>query len=90
VGCEVCCELDRLGLVGAELYGRYGDAVRSRVSVRFEDATSVNDFCVPLALFGVYAYTSKCLDRRLCRRDSGGSLWLWWVGGGWGTGKVLS
>ncbi len=46
--------------------------------------------CVPLAVFGVYAHTLKCLDRRLCRRygGSGGGNWWQWVGRR--TGKVFS
>lgn len=97
VGREVRRELDRLGLVGPELDRGDGDAVGARVSVCLEDAPSVDDFCVPFALFGVYAYTSQCFDRCFCRRGSsggsgggggggGGGLRLWV---GWGTGKTL-
>jgi hypothetical protein len=60
------------------------------VSVRFEDAASVDDLRVPRALFGVYAHTSECLDSRLrrrCRGVSGGNLTLWV---GWGAGRMLS
>lgn len=53
VGGEVRCELDRLGLVGAELDRRDGDAVGAWVAVCLENAASVHDFCVPWALFGV-------------------------------------
>ena len=87
VGGKVRCELDGLGLVGAELDGRDRDAVCSRVSVGFEDAAPVNDLRVPLALFGVYAHTPESLDRR--RRGSGrsgGDLALW---AGWGTTKIF-
>jgi hypothetical protein len=73
VGGEVRCELDGLGLVRSELDERHGDAVRSWVSVRFKDTAPVDDLRVPLALFGVYAYTSECFDSRLRRRCRGGS-----------------
>lgn len=53
MGCEVCRELDRLGLVGAELDRCDGDAVGAWVSVCFENTASVDDFCVPFALFGI-------------------------------------
>jgi hypothetical protein len=79
-------ELDGLVVVRAELDGRDGDAVRPGVLVCFEDTAPVDDLRVPLALFGVYAYTSESLDRR--RRGSGGGgnsvLWV-----GWGAGKIL-
>jgi len=55
-------ELQRLGAVGAELYGRDGDAVRARVAVGFEDPAPVHDRRVPLSLFGVYGYVSERLD----------------------------
>ena len=86
---EVRCELDGLWPVRAELDGRYGDAVCAWVAVCFEDTAPVDDLCVPLAFFGVYAYTSECLDRR--RRSggggggSGGDLWV-----GWRAGKIPS
>ena len=66
MGRKVGGELDRLRFVGSELNARYGYAVRPGVPVCFEDPASVNDFCVPVALFGVYAYTSECFDCRLC------------------------
>ena len=47
MGCEVRCELEGLGRVGAELEEGDGDAVRAGVSVCFENAASVHDFCVP-------------------------------------------
>ena len=53
MGCEVRCELDRLGVVGTELNRRNGDTVGAGMSVCFENAASVHDFCVPFALFGV-------------------------------------
>ena len=84
MGGKVRGELDGLGLVGAELDGRDGDAVRSRVSECFKDAAPVDDLRMPLALFGVYAYTPESLDR--CRRGSGrtrgsggdSALWAGW------------
>ena len=53
MGCEVRCELDGLGLVGTELDGCNRDAVGAWVSVCFENTASVDDFCVPFALFGI-------------------------------------
>ena len=81
---EVRCELDGFRPVRAELYGRYGDAVGARVAVSIENTAPVDDLCVPLALFGVYAYTSECLDRR---RGSGTGSYFWI---GWRAGKKLS
>lgn len=86
MGCEMCCELDGLGRVGAELEGGDGDAVRAGVSVRFENTASVHDFCVPFALLGIYAYTSEWSDCCSSRGGGGGELRL---RVGWGTGKRL-
>jgi hypothetical protein len=86
VGGEVGRELDRLGIVGAELERGDGDAVGAGVSVCFEDAASVDDFCVPFALFGVYAYASEWFDRCCCCcRGGGGGGGGWWVDSGTGN-----
>jgi hypothetical protein len=69
---------DWLWLVCSELDGRLG------VSVCSEDTALVDDLRVPLPLFGVYAYTSECLD---CRRRRRGNLTPWV---GWGAGRMLS
>jgi hypothetical protein len=53
VGREVRGELDGLRVVGSELDRGDGDAVRAWMAVCFEDAASVDDFCVPVALFGI-------------------------------------
>jgi hypothetical protein len=77
VGGEVRCELDGFGLVRSELDGRYGDAVCSWVLVCREDTAPVDDLRVPLPLFGVYAYTSECLDSRRSGSGSGCNAALW-------------
>ena len=71
VGGKVCRELDGFGVVRAELDKRHRDAVRTRVSVRLEDATAVQHGCVPLTLFGIYAHTPERLDGR-----DRSSLWV--------------
>lgn len=72
MGCKVCCELEGIWFVGAELEECDGDAVGTWVSVCFENTASVDDFCVPFALFGIYAYTSERFDCCLCRRGGSG------------------